>query len=124
MHQIQIGDKFGMLEVIAGPTYRANHAKYWTCRCDCGTVKEVYQHRILTGTTKSCGCTKFVSEETKALLSELRRSQPAPRPKGSRFSEESKAKMKASQLARRERERQEKENPQRFLTPSRVSASS
>lgn len=26
------------------------------CRCECGTVKSVYQHKIQNGTSKSCGC--------------------------------------------------------------------
>lgn len=30
----------------------------WICRCDCGTVREVYEDTILSGASKSCGCYK------------------------------------------------------------------
>jgi len=105
MALVKIGDKFGMLTVTNGPIPKPNNIKYWTCVCSCGTTKDVYQARLINNTTRSCGCTKVVTEETKALLKERRKGQPAPRPKGYQHSEEAKAKMKASQVARRERER-------------------
>jgi len=29
---------------------------YSICKCECGTVKEIYNYNITTGKTKSCGC--------------------------------------------------------------------
>lgn len=30
--------------------------RYWRCRCLCGTEKDVAQHSLVTGQSKSCGC--------------------------------------------------------------------
>lgn len=31
---------------------------YWMCKCDCGTIKEVYNNSIVSGKSLSCGCIK------------------------------------------------------------------
>lgn len=51
-HAILPGDKFGSWEVI-GPASKAN---YYTCRCRCGTVRDVYKWNLSRGLTLSCGC--------------------------------------------------------------------
>ena len=28
----------------------------WVCRCDCGNITEVTKRRLVTGSTRSCGC--------------------------------------------------------------------
>lgn len=39
--------------LVLGYTGRNNK---WTCRCDCGNIKDIHRDSILTGKTKSCGC--------------------------------------------------------------------
>lgn len=51
-----VGKKFNRLRVIE-PTKRGNRTRlYWKCQCDCGETVEIRQDRLLSGTTKSCGC--------------------------------------------------------------------
>jgi hypothetical protein len=51
---VNIGDKIGRWEVI-GKTVK-NMRTYYTCRCECGTVKDVYYRSLEQGTSLSCGC--------------------------------------------------------------------
>lgn len=54
------GLRFGKLTVIhkTHPHIAPSGKKYamWECKCDCGTVCNSYQHHLLSGRTKSCGC--------------------------------------------------------------------
>lgn len=53
---IQIGDKFGMLTVVAKGRKKANY-RYYVVQCECGSaLKEVVGTSLLTGLTRSCGC--------------------------------------------------------------------
>lgn len=57
---VAVGEKHGMLTVEELLIER-RHGVTWYCarvRCDCGTVKVVYQKQLLTGRTRSCGCFK------------------------------------------------------------------
>ncbi|MBR1453449.1 MAG: hypothetical protein IJ593_02225 [Lachnospiraceae bacterium] len=45
------GQRFGEWLVIS----RAPNYKY-TCKCSCGTVRDVFESNLLNGTSKSCGC--------------------------------------------------------------------
>lgn len=45
------GQRYGRL-VVVGPYV----SKKWTCRCDCGNVKEIAQGSLRRGLTRSCGC--------------------------------------------------------------------
>lgn len=51
------GLRFGKL-VVAGKS--GNQAKdgnpLWLCRCDCGNTIETTRRRLITGSTRSCGC--------------------------------------------------------------------
>ncbi len=51
-----IGEKFGMLTVIAQASSTAKGQRRWVCRCDCGTEKIVLGSNLKRGTTISCGC--------------------------------------------------------------------
>lgn len=51
----KIGDKFNYLTVITAPVVTPNGRRA-DVRCDCGTVKSVLLHNVLSGVTKSCGC--------------------------------------------------------------------
>lgn len=46
--------RYARLTTIADTT--GNRRRLWTCRCDCGTVKDLFVERIVSGRTKSCGC--------------------------------------------------------------------
>lgn len=44
---------------------RRNGRKYCVCRCDCGTVKEVYYRSLELGLSLSCGCLRVEKERAK-----------------------------------------------------------
>ena len=59
MHRVKVGDKFNKLEVIEETEHRNKFGhKMWLCRCECGTVKEIAQYYLTSGSVKSCGCTR------------------------------------------------------------------
>ena len=62
-----IGTKVGRWTVLR--EVRKNGKKYYECRCDCGTVKEVYYRSLEKGLSLSCGCHR--SEATKAKARDL-----------------------------------------------------
>lgn len=53
-----IGDKFGKWEVIS-EQFKKNGRYYLTCRCSCDkhTIRDVQKTYLITGKSKSCGCT-------------------------------------------------------------------
>lgn len=50
--KIKVGDKFGYWTVITV----ADKERCCTCRCRCGTIKDVDRSSLLSGASKSCGC--------------------------------------------------------------------
>lgn len=54
------GSQFGRWTVLRASEQMdgANHkkAKYWLCKCQCGTIKTVSQTSLKSGRSKSCGC--------------------------------------------------------------------
>lgn len=44
--------------LVVGPTYVKNRRRFWTCRCECGTVRDVAVGNLARGLSKSCGCGK------------------------------------------------------------------
>lgn len=50
-----LGQKFGRLKVIEGPTYRKKRI-YWICLCECGNKTAVCTDKLLSRSTQSCGC--------------------------------------------------------------------
>lgn len=57
-----VGQKFGKLTVIKY-VGRNKHGVNWLCKCDCGNFKEIRESYLLSGHTKSCGCTQSHGEE-------------------------------------------------------------
>jgi len=52
-----IGQRFGKLVVIAKTEKRAcNGGVVWSCRCDCGNVKDIRGNSLKISQTTSCGC--------------------------------------------------------------------
>ena len=56
MTKISPGDRFGHWTVLAPSKERPY---YFTCRCDCGTVKDVYRSSLLQGTSTQCPACAF-----------------------------------------------------------------
>ena len=54
--------KFNMLTVIKMTRMKKNsqgrNIRYWLCRCDCGSYKEVDGFSLTRGHVKSCGCSR------------------------------------------------------------------
>lgn len=53
------GRRFGRWTVLGLSTRKAGgkgRDKYWHCRCDCGTERDVIGCGLKDGTSKSCGC--------------------------------------------------------------------
>ena len=50
------GDRFGKLTVIKQDETHADNRRYWECKCDCGTIKNVRESYLVSGRVKSCGC--------------------------------------------------------------------
>lgn len=50
------GRRFGRLRVVArcGADHRG--VPFWTCKCDCGTLRMIRGPSLRNGQTKSCGC--------------------------------------------------------------------
>ena len=61
------GQIFGYLEVIEDSGLRGHDGSiYWTCKCKCGTIKNIIGYSLTSGDTKSCGCQKrFLCGERK-----------------------------------------------------------
>lgn len=56
-HKDLTGQKFGRLTVIAPSEKRAvNRGMMWTCKCDCGTIKDITALALKNGSVVSCGC--------------------------------------------------------------------
>lgn len=51
-----IGKKFGKLLVISKTDERFHASIVWECLCDCGEIKKVDSHALISNRTKSCGC--------------------------------------------------------------------
>lgn len=55
MTEIKKGDRFGMWTVIEPSKNKKYH---FTCKCDCGSIKDVYRSSLLLGRSTSCGCSQ------------------------------------------------------------------
>jgi hypothetical protein len=52
---IDLTERFGRWIVVAVADSVGGRQR-WTCRCDCGTVRDVLGRDLLNGKSKSCGC--------------------------------------------------------------------
>lgn len=50
------GQRFGKLTVLKDSGERRNRFVMWLCLCDCGRYTKVRTSGLITGHTKSCGC--------------------------------------------------------------------
>lgn len=51
------GGKFGKWEVLDRDLSRKGRS-YWICECECGTIRSVMGKTLVSGASKSCGCTR------------------------------------------------------------------
>ena len=70
-----VGEKFGKLTVLRRDEnyVDSNNIQYsrWICKCDCGAIKSVIGHYLVSGNTASCGCILSKGEyEISKILSE------------------------------------------------------
>jgi len=52
------GLKFEKLTVIKRGEKKQGRAT-WTCRCECGTIKDIITDKLNSGREKSCGCNNY-----------------------------------------------------------------
>lgn len=51
------GNRYGRFVVLAKSERKTkSHDIYWTCKCSCGTIKDILGQLLKKGATKSCGC--------------------------------------------------------------------
>ena len=55
--------KSNIFDDLTGKTFsnwtvlkKADKTNYWTCKCKCGTIKDIFRGNLTQGTSKSCGC--------------------------------------------------------------------
>jgi hypothetical protein len=63
------GKQFGRLLVISDTEKRKHRYVIWKCLCECGKYTEVMSQHLLSGHTKSCGCTKKHGHTSKGKFS-------------------------------------------------------
>ena len=61
-------EKFGKLKVL-GFAGEVNYRYYWTCKCECGTIKVIRMDSLMNGSIVSCGC--YHKEITKKSIKDL-----------------------------------------------------
>ena len=54
-----MGTRFGKLIVLKKSSQKAKSGSMFECRCDCGNVVTVARCSLISGHTKSCGCTHY-----------------------------------------------------------------
>jgi hypothetical protein len=59
--ELQSGQHFGKW-IVLGVGSRAGQDRYWLCRCDCGTEREVNGRDLRSGASKSCGKCNLLGE--------------------------------------------------------------
>lgn len=58
------GKRFGKLTVLRLYPKSNRHGRFWVCKCDCGMEVAVLASNLVSGHTKSCGCTRKNRKET------------------------------------------------------------
>ena len=52
------GRQFGRWTVLERDMENPSREDYYVCRCDCGTVRAVAEKNLVSGRSKSCGCSR------------------------------------------------------------------
>lgn len=59
---------FGKLTVLSKAPSK-NKKTYWTCKCECGKIKEIQTGHLRNGSIKSCGCANKFGKKNNNLNS-------------------------------------------------------
>lgn len=61
-----VGQRFGLLTVLNLNVEKSNpKLKIYTCKCDCGTIKDFNSKNLVSGDSQSCGCLRISHGELK-----------------------------------------------------------
>jgi len=58
MRSVEIGERYGRLEVLQYSHTNKHGKTMWKCRCECGNEIIATGSHLISGHTKSCGCLK------------------------------------------------------------------
>ena len=61
------GERFGRLVTLERVKREGDGRQFWRCRCDCGTIVEVWSRQAVSGRVKSCGCYRREFSRSKAM---------------------------------------------------------
>ena len=62
------GQRFGNLIALSKAPSKSGKT-YWTCKCDCGEIKDIQTGHLTGGITKSCGCLSHIkSDKSKKVI--------------------------------------------------------
>jgi len=73
---MKVGDKYNLWTVISESEKRSTKGeRYFTCKCDCGTLKDVRTSHLKNSSSKSCGCYSKSNNKksSKILLTDFER---------------------------------------------------
>ena len=63
----ELGNRYGMLTVIAEYPGTSSVGAYWICKCDCGNEIAVRGLSLRSGATRSCGCLRAMSLDERKM---------------------------------------------------------
>ena len=66
MTAVAPGVRFGRWTVIDQAPGQYHGQRLWSCRCECGTVRNVPSHSLTSGRSKSCGCLSVEANRARA----------------------------------------------------------
>ena len=94
------GEKWGRLTIEAEIGRGAHDQRRCRCLCECGQVWEGEYHRLVSGTTQSCGCLRAHGRMTREQVCERARRGYAKAMEDPEFKEARRDRMRALQLWR------------------------
>lgn len=66
-----IGQRFGKLVVIKKDNDSTTRHPKWLCQCDCGQIKSIHASALVGGLTRSCGCLRRETMDSKTRLYQI-----------------------------------------------------
>ena len=63
-----IGQRFGKLVVVKHDDSSTTRHPKWICQCDCGNTKSIHASALISGLTRSCGCLRRETMDSKTRL--------------------------------------------------------
>jgi len=71
--QDMLGKKYERLLILKDSGKRKRGGIIVTCKCDCGTIKDIEKRVIVNGDVKSCGCLKKEYKHTPEIKEQIRK---------------------------------------------------